>query len=224
MDFLLRSLLSIRDLLKASIAIERVITTIKGVRFNKKKSRYIARLVLVIIILIVYGSHAHDPIHREISKDEEDERFWCIVQYNSLKLEFFNSIMNVLHFVLPFLINLVSALIIIIVAARQRTRAQRQLSYRQHLCEQWRHHNHLIISSIVLVILAIPRLFISFFAGCMKSSRNPWLYLTGYFISYIPPLLTFIIYVLPSETYKEHFKTLLRQYQTALCCLLCTNQ
>ncbi|UJR18115.1 hypothetical protein I4U23_005015 [Adineta vaga] len=64
-------------------------------------------------------------------------------------------------------------LMIIISTAKQRASAQKQRSYRQHLREQWRHHNHLIFSSIILVILAIPRLIISFLTGCMKSPPFP---------------------------------------------------
>ena len=221
MDFLLRSFLAISDWLNASIAIERAIMTVQGISFNKKKSRHVARLVLILVVLIVFASHVHDPIHRRIIEDEEDERLWCIVQYRSFHLEIFNSVMNVLHFVLPFSINLISALTIIVTAARQRASVQKQLSYREHLHEQWSHHNHLIISPIILVLLAVPRLIISFLSGCMKSTRDPWLFLAGYFISYVPPLLTFVIYVLPSTTYKKHFYTLLRQYRTTCWRALC---
>jgi hypothetical protein len=35
----------------------------------------------------------------------------------------------------------------------------------------------------------------------------------GYFISLIPPLLTFILFVLPSKTYKETFRKAISQYR-----------
>ena len=80
-----------------------------------------------------------------------------------------------------------------------------------HLREQWRHHNHLILSSIILIVLATPRQIISFLSGCMKSPRQPGLFLLGYFVSFISPLLAFAIYVLPSPTYKKEFDTVARQ-------------
>ena len=220
MDFLLRSYLTVSDWLNAIIAIERAVTIMKGTSFNKKKSRQTAPFILIMIVLIVFGSNVHDPIYRRLVEEEEDKRIWCIIQYDSIFLESFNATMKVFHFILPFAINIVSALIIIIAAARQRASIQKQLSYKQHLKEQWRHHNHLLISSMVPILLAVPQLIISFLSGCMKSTRNPWLFLTGYFISYVPPLLTVVIYILPSDVYKKQFDTLIKPYQTALWRLL----
>jgi hypothetical protein len=59
-------------------------------------------------------------------------------------------------------------------------------------------------------------LIISFLSGCMKSHRHPALFLAGYYISFVPPLLTFIVYILPSKTYKNHFDTLVQRYRAAL--------
>jgi hypothetical protein len=71
----------------------------------------------------------------------------------------------------------------------------------------------LIIWSLILLILNIPRLIISFLSGCMKSPRNPWLHLIGYFISFIPSVLTFIVFVLPSETYKEQLQKSINHFR-----------
>ena len=40
----------------------------------------------------------------------------------------------------------------------------------------------------------------------MKSARDPWLFLLGYFISFIPAFLIFLVFVLPSKTYKNEFE------------------
>ena len=59
-------------------------------------------------------SIVHDPIHRHLIDDEnEDEnRIWCVVNY-SKRLKNFDSIIDILHFSLPLLINFISALLII---------------------------------------------------------------------------------------------------------------
>jgi hypothetical protein len=62
------------------------------------------------------------------------------------------------------------------------------------------------LSSLILFLIGMPRLIISLASKCMQSARNPWLYLSGYFISFIPPLLVMIIFVLPSEFYRKEFK------------------
>ncbi|CAF4195440.1 unnamed protein product, partial [Adineta steineri] len=53
--------------------------------------------------------------------------------------------------------------------------------------------------------LALPRLILSCLSGCIKLARDSWLYLIIYFISLIPPMMTFIVFVLPSNMYKKEF-------------------
>jgi hypothetical protein len=94
-------------------------------------------------------------------------------------------------------------LIIIIAVARSRSAVQKKKQYKEQLRGQFRQYRHFIITPILLVILAVPRAVIAFTVDCMKSARNPWLFLMGYFTSFMPPLLTFIIFILPSEMYKK---------------------
>jgi hypothetical protein len=48
----------------------------------------------------------------------------------------------------------------------------------------------------------------------MKSVNDSWLFLFGYFISFIPPILTFVIFILPSKLYKKQFQKAVVQYRT----------
>jgi sensor domain CHASE-containing protein len=100
-----------------------------------------------------------------------EKRIWCIVSYSS-SLQVFNTVMNIFYFFVPFLINLFSAIIIIIMTTRQRQKNQVQQTYRQILCEQIQQHKQVLIAPLVLVILAVPRLIISFMTDCMKSGSN----------------------------------------------------
>ncbi|CAF1155450.1 unnamed protein product [Rotaria sordida] len=210
MEFLLQSLLTIRDWLTACVAIERVFVVTKGVDFNKKKSKQTAQWVIITIILLTTISLIYDPIHRKLIDDKEEQRTWCIVRYSSL-IRIFDSTIHIFHFIIPFLINLLSAMMIIINIARTHSNARKQQTYTQYLKKQFHHQKHLIIGPIINVILSIPRLIISFLSGCMKSNRDPWLFLFGYFISFMPPLLTLIVFILPSETYKKELDTIIKQ-------------
>jgi hypothetical protein len=147
--------------------------------------------------------------------DEEEQRTWCIVRYSST-MRIFDSTMHILHFFIPFSINLISAAFIIVMVARNHSIARKQQTYRQYLRQEFHQQKHLIISPIILFILAFPRLVISFLSGCMKSIRDPWLYFVGYFISFIPPLLTFVVFICPSDTYKKEFDKIVKRYRTAV--------
>ncbi|CAF4647901.1 unnamed protein product, partial [Rotaria sp. Silwood2] len=90
---------------------------------------------------------------------------------------------------------------------RFRLSSQPALSFRKHLQLQAKQNKHHLIASCALVFLALPRLIISFITGCMKLPRYSWLFLIGYLISFLPSMMTFIAYILPSETYKDAFKS-----------------
>ncbi len=209
-DFLLKVFLQSGDWLYACVAVERLINAIKGVNFNKKLSRQVARWMIVGVLLFVIGSSIHEPLNRTLIDDEEEKRVWCVISYAqsySTMLTMYASVMSFVHFIGPFSINIISAVGIIINVTRMRSIALKQRSFKNHLREQLRQHKYLIISPIGLVILVLPRLILAFTIQCIKSARDPvGLFLIGYFISFIPPILTFVVFVLPSKTYLNEFK------------------
>jgi hypothetical protein len=82
----------------------------------------------------------------------------------------------------PFLINLISTIILIKNKSHQQSTIHPERTYVEHLYEQYRQHKHLLIAPIVLVLLAFPRLIITFVSKCMQSANDSWLFLCGYFI------------------------------------------
>ncbi|CAF4488330.1 unnamed protein product [Rotaria sp. Silwood2] len=95
--------------------------------------------------------------------------------------------------------------------ARSRSQAQTRTPFKEHLRQQFHQHKNHLFTSCALVLLALPRLIMSFISGCMKSPRNPWLYLFGYFISFIPSMMTFIVFILPSKKYKDELTTMIQR-------------
>jgi hypothetical protein len=211
-DFLLRVGLYMDQWLNACVATERAFTVIKGTRFSKKKSKRTAKFVIILLVIIIVGTSIHDPIYRglidEESNDDDDDnvkRTWCIANYGSV-LQVYNSMINTIHFLGPFMINLISSIILITKKSRQQAKIHKQRSYKEILIEQFKQNKHLLTAPIVLVILALPHLIITFISKCMKSNNDSWLFLTGYFISFIPPMLTFMVFILPSKFYKKEFR------------------
>ncbi|CAF4957408.1 unnamed protein product [Rotaria sp. Silwood1] len=216
-DFFLRFFLNMDKWLNACVAAERAFATIKGANFNEKKSKQVAKYIILTLIFLTIRTTIYDPIHRRLLDDDDDDdsdkkRIWCIVTYSS-NFRIFNSIVNIFHFCVPFLIDILSAIIIIIKTTRQRTTVQTHQTYGKLLREQIQQHSHLLVAPILLVIIALPHLIISFISGCMKSINDSWLFLIGYFISLIPPMLTFLVFVLPSKLYKTEFQKSIHQYQ-----------
>ncbi|CAF1490337.1 unnamed protein product [Adineta ricciae] len=134
---------------------------------------------------------------------------WCVIHYSSTFVQDYNISILFFHLIVPFLANLLSALIIIFGNARQRSRAQINQTIQEHVRQQLNEHKQLLISPVVLLILSMPRLVISVLPGCVRTSRNLWLYLIAYFFSFTPSVLTFIIFAVPSKLYMKIFRNTL---------------
>jgi hypothetical protein len=177
--------------LNACVAIERAISVIKGVRFDKKKSKQSAKMVTMIVLVSIVSTSIHDPIYRRLidEENEDEKRIWCIITYPS-RLQLFNSIMETFHVFGPFIINLISAIILIKKKSRQRSNIQTNRTYKELLREQFQDYKHLFTASLLLVILV------------------------GYFISFIPCMLTFVVFILPSKFCRKVFTKSITRYRT----------
>ncbi|CAF1318013.1 unnamed protein product [Adineta steineri] len=202
---MLRFFLYMSNWLNTCVGIERAIAVFKGINFNKRQSRRIARRTLCILPLFILGTMSYELVQRDLFDDYEEQRVWCVIRYSE-SVQIYTTVVQYFHFVAPFSANLFATLFIILKLARQQAILRTHISYQQQLLNKFNEHKHLVISPIVLVILLSPRFLISLSSGCVKASRSPWLYLFGYFISFIPSSFIFIIFVLPSTFYKGQFK------------------
>ncbi|CAF1318412.1 unnamed protein product [Adineta steineri] len=127
----------------------------------------------------------YEFIHRDLLDDYEERRVWCVLRY-SQSVETNATVVQYFHFIAPFLVSFISAISIIVYITRLKTIIRSQFSYQQQLLDQINHYKQLDISPVILFILLFSRFLISLLSTCIKSSRNPWLYLGGYFVSFIP--------------------------------------
>ena len=206
--------------LNGCVAVERALQVYKGVNFNKKKSKSLARQIILVLPFCIIGTLIHELMYRrlfvyptEADKIDEDntsegtmERYVSCVTHYSPAIQDYNTTILFFHLIVPFLANLFSAFFIIFGVARRRSMTQTGQTFSEHVRKQFIEHKQLIVSPVILLILSIPRLVISLLPGCVNVSENLWLYLTAYFISFIPSMMIFLIFVTPSELYMKVFK------------------
>ncbi|CAF0831673.1 unnamed protein product [Adineta ricciae] len=216
LDFLLRICLNMDQWINACVALERAVTVIQGAQFNRKKSKTLAKKIIFILLIFNILTSIHDPIYRKLTVEEnennEHKRIWCVVSYSS-NLQIYNRIINTLHFFIPFLINFISSIILITKKSRQQSNLHENQPYSDELRKQLREHRRLLIAPVVLFLLALPRLILSYVSQCMNSARDSSIFISGYFISFIPPMITFTIFVIPSEFYRKEYQNSIAQYQ-----------
>jgi hypothetical protein len=217
-DFLLRIVLYLNQWLHACVATERAYTVIKGACFSQKNSKSTAKFVIILLVILIVGTSIHDPIFRHLIDEESNDddknvkRIWCIAKYGS-GLQVYNSIINTIQFFGPFVINLISTIILITRKSRQQATIQTKRLYKEILIEQLQQNKHLLTAPIVLVILALPRLIIGFISKCLKSSGDTWLFLAAYFISFVPQLLLLLYLFYHQNSIRKNFAKLLLNFE-----------
>ena len=204
MDTLTAIFLNWNAWLNACVAVERTFYVIKGVSFDKGKSKRVAKRIILFLLICVILTYLQDPLHRTLLNDKYERRIWCIIRYPESLKRIASSIV-VFHFMMPFAINVISIIVIVILTARQRFVLQKK-DYRGHVLKQLQLHRNLVISTGILVLLSVPRLLLASLSDCMKSTRDPWLFLGGYFISFLPPVLIFPIFILTSHFYRQEYQ------------------
>jgi hypothetical protein len=164
--------------------------------------------VIPVIFLLTSLCYLHDPLYRGLLDDEQGT--WFIVYYSS-KVKIFDTSINLFHFVTPFLINILSAFIIIIYTFKSHSKTEIELTRQIILFAEIKRHKYLFTSPCVLIILALPRIIILLMSQYLEPVGNPWLFLTGYYISFVPPLVIIIVFVLPFDKYKIEFLAVIRK-------------
>jgi len=224
LDYLIQVCLCLDQWLNACVAIERVITTKQGAKFKKEKSRNIAIRIILLVVVITMASLAHDPYFRLVFIDDSDsdddnefqvKRIWCIVRYSS-QFKIYNSFIHTLHFFGPFLCNIISSIILVVTRSRQQETLQKNQSFQAILRKELQEHKRLLIAPIILVVLALPKLILTYLLECMESESDAWLYLCIYLVAFIPSMLTFVIFILPSKFYKKLFRKTVEKYRTRI--------
>ncbi|CAF3660690.1 unnamed protein product [Rotaria socialis] len=201
-ECVLRFLLAVTDWFHACAAVERLLSVILNAKFGLMKSKKLAKLLIIIFPLLISISLMHDPIHRGLIYDEEAQRTWRLLRLKP-HIESYNSFINIFHFITPFALKLISTISTIFCIAKNRTLVKNENSYSDNIKEQFHKYKNLIISSSCLVILALPPLILNFASGCTESVQEPSVFLAAYFVSIIPSLIAFVIFVSTSQTYKK---------------------
>ncbi|CAF0779033.1 unnamed protein product [Didymodactylos carnosus] len=208
-EYFLKSLPTISDWLNACVAVDRYTTILYKLKFNKKLSIKCSKYMVSLVICLVLITLVHEPIYRQIKIDTYDQRSWCVLNINKQQqwLIRYNSTINILHFILPLIINILSAILIILHALRSKL-SSTTLSRTQVLIK----HRHILIGPCALIILTLPRLILNFVLVCTKLDRRPLPNLIAYFISYLPSISILFGFILPSPTYSQEFFDLINKW------------
>ncbi len=191
--------------LTSLIAIERVCYVLFPFVTVLKKP-LIATIITFITLPIVGVMHIHELIFYMKIIDLNGQSA-CVVNF-SLKFRTYDRINILTHYIIPFCIQILSITVLIILAARSRSRASdNRDTFIEYLKQQFKSQKELYITPSVIILSGLPQTILSFSFACLELvSWQQHALLIAYFLSFAPQLLGFVLFVLPSTNYMKEFE------------------
>ena len=171
------------------------------------KSRNRAILGSIVTMIVLLCMHGHEIKYYATIEHPDTGSSMCVTKFDTPLLSTYNRVTTLIHYLVPFSIQAISITLLIIVTARSRAKTStNKLTFCQILEKQFQMHKDLYIIPVIIILSALPQTILTFSLGCTELSTI-WRHvlLISYLLSYSPQLLGFIIFVLPSTTYKKEF-------------------
>jgi len=198
--------------LTSFVTIERLCMVLFPTSVTLKNPR-LALGLSIFAILAISGMHVHEVLHYttivDLSYTSVNVTI-CVTSYAQSLVSSYNRVNVLLHYCIPFLIQFISITVIVIQTAFSRKRAsgRHQQTFADLFKKQFKTHKEHYVTPIIMVFSSLPQAILSFSYACteLKQLWQRYTLLTTYFLSYLPQMLGFILYVLPSTTYSEEFR------------------
>ena len=193
--------------LMTSVTIERALAGSFPTRFAYLRTQKSA-VIITIIIVVVTGASIYPHMDQyKLVKHTGSLYSWCI---NEIKEEraFLIRLTTLFHQIAPFVINLFAGMTIIVAISRSKSVLHHKKK-RVAFMQQIRERMNLLVGPTVCFITQLPQLVVIFIDACIYDQK-PWfisLTLLTYYLSFVPQISLFLMYVIPSPLFKQVFTT-----------------
>jgi hypothetical protein len=171
------------------------------------KNPHLAIGISIATSLCLFVMHIHEIISYTTIKHLSTGPLICVTNFDTHFISMYNRVSTLIHYLLPFFIQIITITLLIVLAARSRNKtSDGKISFRQVLIKQFRIQKELYITPMIIILSALPQTILTFSLACTKLTiLRRYILLIAYLLSYAPQVLGFILYVLPSTSYKKEF-------------------
>jgi hypothetical protein len=197
--------------LMALVTVERVFAVQAVMKYRHLRTPKCALLSTAIIGLCLFGSLFYTHLPRYKIAAHPAGKTWCIMESGRA----LNQYSSLLHQLIPFLINFMSGVSIILAISRSKARCH-NVSARTSLIHQIRERTELLVGPFMCFLTQMPQFALLFVNSCTYENR-PWFLHTALlvcYISFLPQVAVLFSYVLPSPLYKQILMSFLRRNST----------
>jgi hypothetical protein len=177
------------------------------------KNPRLALALSILAILTVSGMHMHEVLYYATIVDLSYTSVnvtLCVTNYVQSFASTYNRVNVLGHYFIPFLIQVISITITVTQTAfsRARTIGSHQKTFGGIFRKQFKTQKEHYVTPMIIVFSALPQAILSYSYACseLKELWQRYTLLTAYFLSYLPQILGFILYVLPSTVFSREFR------------------
>ena len=212
-SFLLSATTRINYWLTSLVTIERLCIVL-FFTFTKLKRPKVALSLSVLVIISISGMHIHELFYYTTVLDPTYTAAnvtICVTEYTGSVISVHNRVNVLVHHAVPFIVQFLSVTILIIQTARHRARtfaANKENTFMAILKMKFRMNKEHYYTPSIIILSSLPQVIFSFTYACteLKAGWQRYTLLATYLLSYLPQVLGFLLYVLPSTQYKEEFQ------------------
>lgn len=198
--------------LTSFVTIERLCVVLFPTSLTVKNPR-LALGLSAFAVLMVCGTHIHEILYYTIIEDLSHisaNVTLCVTNYIQPLVSTYNRVNVLIHYFIPFLIQMISITTMIIRTAgsRARTSASQRETFASLFRKQLKTQKELYITPMIIILSSLPQTILSFSYACggLNQAWQRYTLLAAYFFTYLPQMLGFILYVLPSTAFSEEFR------------------
>lgn len=200
------------DSLTACTAVERTVVIFQGIAFSKFSSRRVAKLAIPCLVIYHFVSILYEPFYRQIVSSSG--RSWCVLKVHGQSLVQYARIQNLLHFLIPYLINLIFPIVWLAALTKHKSTLHRSKSTWFCLQTAVSSYKYTVVASYALVFLNTPRLIVTLWLTCIEVPWQNTAYIAAYFLSLVPWMTNLLLFVLPSPKHRPEFLGLVHRLVT----------
>ncbi|CAF0897048.1 unnamed protein product [Adineta steineri] len=166
----------------------------------------LAVTINIVISLILFGMHIHEPIYYTAIKHLPTNSSICITSFDTNWISSYNRISTLIHYMVPFSIEVIAVTLLIIMTVRSRLKAIKKTSFSHLLYKQIKKNKENYAIPMFTILSALPQTILTFGLACRELKEwQQHALLVAYTFSFTPNILGFFLFVLPSGKYREEF-------------------
>lgn len=205
-EYLEKVLHSLYDSLVACTTIERTVMVYQGLSFSKLDSRRVSKFVVLILTIYHFVSILYEPFYRQ-NVDST-----CSFDYSDHSFQNYQITTNLLHFILPYAMNIFLPLIWLTILTKNKSRLKPNESIRSNLFRAIKSYKFTLISVFLIVLFNTPRFISMFVLKCVENSLENHFYSISFFLSFVPMFFNVFLFVFPSPKYRPELIRLVQRH------------